>query len=119
MIDELPMLAALGPFTEKGIEIRDAQELRVKESDRIATLATNLKKMGAQVEEFPDGLRVAGRSVGPLRGATIEPAADHRIAMAFAIAALAATGKTTIRDSDCVAVSFPGFFTTLDRVIER
>jgi 3-phosphoshikimate 1-carboxyvinyltransferase len=119
MIDELPMLAALGPFTEKGIEIRDAQELRVKESDRIATLATNLKKMGAQVEEFPDGLRVAGRSAGPLRGATIEPAADHRIAMAFAIAALGATGRTTIRDSDCVAVSFPDFFTTLARVAER
>ena len=119
MIDELPMLAALAPFTEKGIEIRDAQELRVKESDRIATLAANLKKMGAQVEEFPDGLRVAGRSSVALRGAVIEPEGDHRIAMAFAIAALGATGKSTIRDSDCVAVSFPDFFTTLDRVAER
>ncbi len=119
MIDELPMLAALGPFTEQGIEIRDARELRVKESDRIATLATNLKKMGAQVEEFPDGLRVAGRSAGPLRGSTIEPQGDHRIAMAFSIAALGATGKTTIRDSDCVSISFPDFFTTLARVTGR
>ncbi len=119
LIDELPMLAALGPYTEQGIEIRDAQELRVKESDRITTLAANLKKMGAQVEEFPDGLRVAGRSSAPFRGAVIEPEGDHRIAMAFSIAALGATGKTTIRDSDCVAVSFPGFFTTLDRVTER
>ncbi len=119
MIDELPMLAALGPFTENGIEIRDAQELRVKESDRIATLAANLKSMGARVEEFPDGLRVAGRSAGPLHAASIDPQGDHRIAMAFAIAALAATGKTTIRDSDCVSISFPDFFTTLARVADR
>ena len=92
LIDELPMLAALGPYTEHGIEIRDAAELRVKESDRIAALAENLKRMGATVEERPDGLRVAGRSAGKLHGAEIEPHGDHRIAMAFAVAGLAAEG---------------------------
>jgi len=116
MIDELPMLAALGPFTEKGIEIHDAQELRVKESDRIATLAEGLRRMGAQVEEFPDGLRVAGRGAGKLKGATVEPHGDHRIAMALAVAALGAEGDTTIRDAECVGVSFPGFFEVLDQL---
>ncbi len=90
VIDELPMLAALGPYTEQGIEIRDAAELRVKESDRIAALAENLRRMGATVEERPDGLRVEGRAAGKLRGAEIEPHGDHRIAMAFAVAALGA-----------------------------
>lgn len=113
MIDELPMLAALGPFTERGIEIRGAQELRVKESDRIAALAESLRRMGAEVEEFPDGLRVAGQSVGRLRGATVDPHGDHRIAMALAVAALGAEGETVIRNSECVAVSFPGFFSLL------
>ena len=116
MIDELPMLAALGPFTEKGIEIHDAKELRVKESDRIATLAEGLRAMGAQVEEFPDGMRVAGRSAGKLRGAKVDPQGDHRIAMALAVAALGAEGDTTIRDADCVGVSFPEFFDTLERL---
>src|SRR5580704_8016308 len=116
MIDELPMLAALGPFTEKGIEIRGAQELRVKESDRIATLAAGLQRMGATVEEFPDGLRVEGRSAGRLRGAKVDPAGDHRIAMALSMAALGAQGDTVIRDADCVAVSYPGFFETLGRL---
>jgi len=123
LIDELPMLAALGPYTERGIEIRDAQELRVKESDRIAALVENLRRMGAQVEERPDGLRVAGRSSASpgaaLRGAEIDPHGDHRIAMAFAIAALAAEGESVIRDADCAAVSFPDFFSTLDRLAER
>jgi 3-phosphoshikimate 1-carboxyvinyltransferase len=116
MIDELPMLAALGPFSEKGIEIRGAQELRVKESDRIATISAGLRRMGAHVEEFPDGLRVEGRSAGKLRGAKVEPAGDHRIAMALAIAALGADGDTVIRNADCVAVSFPEFFATLERL---
>jgi len=116
MIDELPMLAALGPFTEKGIEIHDAKELRVKESDRIATLAEGLRRMGARVEEFPDGMRVEGRSAGKLKGAKIDPRGDHRIAMALAVAALGAEGETVIRESECVAVSFPEFFTTLDRL---
>ena len=114
MIDELPMLAALGPFTEKGIEIHDAQELRVKESDRIATIAAGLRAMGASVEEFPDGMRVAGKT--KLRGAKVESHGDHRIAMALSVAALGATGDTTIKDSDCVGVSFPEFFATMERL---
>ena len=119
LIDELPMLAALGPYTEKGIEIRDAKELRVKESDRIRALAENLKRMGAEVEELPDGLRVAGRSAGRLKGAEIDPRGDHRVAMAFAVAALGAEGNTTIKDAGCAAVSFPNFFDLIDSVVER
>lgn len=116
MIDELPMLAALGSFTEKGIEIHDAQELRVKESDRIAALAEGLRKMGARAQEFPDGMQVEGRAAGKLRGAKVDPRGDHRVAMALAVAALGAEGETTIRDAECVAVSFPDFFTTLERL---
>jgi 3-phosphoshikimate 1-carboxyvinyltransferase len=119
VIDELPMLAALGPYTEEGIEIRDASELRVKESDRIAALAENLRRMGAAVEERPDGLKVAGRGAGKLHGAEIEPRGDHRIAMAFAVAGLAAEGPTTIRDADCVGVSYPGFFEDLRQLTEH
>ena len=118
VIDELPMLAALGPFTDEGIEIRDAAELRVKESDRIAALAENLRRMGGKVEEFPDGLKVAGRTAGKLRGAVIEPHGDHRIAMAFAVAALGAEGPTTIRDAECAGVSYPAFYEDLARVAE-
>jgi 3-phosphoshikimate 1-carboxyvinyltransferase len=119
LIDELPAIAVLGPYTEEGIEIRNAAELRVKESDRIAVLAENLRRMGAQVEELPDGLRVAGRSAGRLHGAEIDPHGDHRMAMAFAIAALGAEGETTIRDAECAAVSYPEFFPTLERLVER
>jgi 3-phosphoshikimate 1-carboxyvinyltransferase len=119
VIDELPMLAALGPYTEEGIEIRNAAELRVKESDRIAALAENLRRMGATVDERPDGLRVEGRKAGRLRGAEIEPHGDHRIAMAFAVAALAADGPSLIRDAGCAAVSYPTFFQDLERVAER
>jgi 3-phosphoshikimate 1-carboxyvinyltransferase len=118
LIDELPMLAALGPYTEQGIEIRDAAELRVKESDRIAALAQNLKRMGAKVEERPDGLRVEGRTAGKLHGAEIDPRGDHRIAMAFAVAALAASGETRILTADCAAVSYPAFFQELRRLAE-
>ena len=116
MIDELPMLAALGPFTEKGIEIHDAQELRVKESDRIAALAAGLRNMGARVEEFPDGMRIEGRSGGKLRGAKVDPQGDHRIAMALSVAALGADGDTHVLDADCAAVSFPAFYSTLERL---
>ncbi len=119
LIDELPMLAALGPFTEQGIEIREARELRVKESDRIAALALNLRRMGAKVEEFAYGLKVAGKSAGKLRGAKLDPRGDHRIAMACAVAALGAEGKSVIRDAACAAVSFPNFFKTLDQLLER
>jgi 3-phosphoshikimate 1-carboxyvinyltransferase len=119
LIDELPMLAALGPYTEQGVEIRDAGELRVKESDRIAVVAENLRRMGARVEERPDGLRVEGRSAGRLRGAEIDPHGDHRIAMAFAVAALGADGPTRICDPGCAAVSFPNFFSLLEHLAER
>ena len=119
VIDELPMLAALGPFTEEGIEIRNAEELRIKESDRIAVLVENLRRMGAKVEERQDGLRVAGRSAGKVRGAEIESRGDHRIAMAFAVAGLAAEGPTVIRESECAGVSYPAFFKELDRLAER
>jgi 3-phosphoshikimate 1-carboxyvinyltransferase len=119
LIDELPAIAVLGPFTEDGIEIRDAAELRVKESDRISALAENLRRMGAQVEERPDGLRVEGRSAGRLHGAEIEPHGDHRMAMAFAVVALGAEGETVIRDAECAGVSFPDFFSTLERLVER
>ena len=74
--------------------------------------------MGAQVEERPDGLRIAGRSAGRLHGAEIEPRSDHRVAMAFAVAALGAEGETLIQDAECAGVSFPGFFTTLERLVE-
>jgi 3-phosphoshikimate 1-carboxyvinyltransferase len=114
LIDELPVLAVLGTQTEEGLSFRGAAELRVKESDRIAVVAENLKRLGAEVEEFPDGLRVAGRQ--KLQGAEIETHGDHRIAMAFAVAGLVAEGTTLIRDSGCVDVSFPEFFQTLSRV---
>jgi 3-phosphoshikimate 1-carboxyvinyltransferase len=119
LIDELPMLAALGPFTENGIEFRDASELRVKESDRIAALAENLKRMGATVEERPDGLKVEGRKAGKLHGAEIDSKGDHRIAMAFAIAGLAAEGETVIRGAECAGVSYPTFFEDLKRVAQH
>jgi 3-phosphoshikimate 1-carboxyvinyltransferase len=114
LIDELPVLAVLGTQTEEGLSFRGAAELRVKESDRIAVVAENLKRLGAEVEEFPDGLRVAGRQ--KLQGTEIETHGDHRIAMAFAVAGLVAEGTTLIRDSGCVDVSFPEFFQTLSRV---
>lgn len=119
LIDELPMLAALGPYTERGVEIRDAAELRIKESDRIAVLAANLRHMGAHVEERPDGLRVEGKGAGRLHGAEIDPADDHRMAMAFTIAALGAYSPSVIRDAECVAISYPDFFSVLDRIVER
>lgn len=119
VIDELPMLAALGPYTQEGIEIRDAKELRVKESDRIAVLVENLRRLGATVEERPDGLKVEGRRAGKLRGAEIEPHGDHRMAMAFAVAGLGAEGETVIRDADCAGVSYPGFFADLRRLAEQ
>jgi len=113
LIDELPVLAVLGTQTEQGLSFHGAAELRVKESDRIAAAAENLRRMGARVEEFPDGLSVAGQQT--LRGAEIESHGDHRIAMAFAVAGLIAEGVTLIRDSACVDISFPGFFDELAR----
>jgi 3-phosphoshikimate 1-carboxyvinyltransferase len=117
LIDELPVLAAIGPYTSGGIRIRDAKELRVKESDRIALVARNLRAMGAEVEEFEDGLDVPGGQT--LHGATIDSGGDHRIAMAFSVAALRAEGETLIQGAESAAISFPEFFDLLDLVAER
>ena len=117
LIDELPVLAAIAPYTSGGIRIRDAKELRVKESDRIALVAKNLRAMGAEVEEFEDGLDVPGGQT--LHGATIDSGSDHRIAMAFSVAALRAEGDTLITGAESAAISFPEFFDLLDKVAER
>ena len=116
LIDEIPVLASIAPYTEKGMEIRDARELRVKESDRIAAIARNLRAMGAEVEEREDGLRIPGNQ--RLLGAEIDCCGDHRIAMAFAIAALRASGKTAIRGADAAAVSCPAFFEMLESITQ-
>jgi 3-phosphoshikimate 1-carboxyvinyltransferase len=112
LIDEIPALAILGSQAG-GLEIRDARELRVKESDRIATIAANLRAMGAELEEHADGLTIAGRQ--RLRGTEIETKGDHRIAMAFTVAGLVASGGTRILQAECADVSFPGFYEALAR----
>jgi 3-phosphoshikimate 1-carboxyvinyltransferase len=117
LIDELPVLAAIAPYTRGGIRIRDARELRVKESDRIALVANNLRAMGAEVTEFEDGLDVPGGQT--LHGAVIDSGSDHRIAMAFSVAALRAQGDTLIQGAEAAAISFPEFFDLLDLVAER
>jgi 3-phosphoshikimate 1-carboxyvinyltransferase len=117
LIDELPVLAAIAPYTSGGIRIRDAKELRVKESDRIALVVKNLRAMGAEVAEFEDGLDVPGGQT--LHGSTIDSGGDHRIAMAFAVAALRAQGDTLIQGSESANISFPEFFDLLDQVAER
>jgi 3-phosphoshikimate 1-carboxyvinyltransferase len=117
LIDEIPVLAAIAPYTEHGIRIRDAKELRVKESDRIAAIAMNLRAMGARIEEHEDGLTVPGGQ--KLHGAEIDAFGDHRIAMAFAVAALRAEGATCIQGADAATISFPTFFQTLDTLVQR
>jgi 3-phosphoshikimate 1-carboxyvinyltransferase len=117
LIDELPVIAAIAPYTREGITIRDAKELRVKESDRIALVAKNLKAMGAEFTEHEDGLTIPGNQ--QLHGAQIDSGSDHRIAMAFSIAALRATGDTEIHGAEAAAISFPEFFTYLDSLAQR
>jgi len=117
LIDEIPVLAAIAPYSEQGIEVRDAKELRVKESDRIAAVAANLRLMGAQMEEREDGLRIPGGQT--LHGAELDSFGDHRIAMAFAVAALRANGETMIRGAESAAISYPAFFQALEEVTER
>lgn len=117
LIDELPVLAVIAPYTREGIEIRDAQELRVKESDRIALVARNLRTMGAQCEEREDGLMVPGSQ--KLHGAEIDSGGDHRIAMAFSVAALHAEGDSVIHGAESAKISFPEFFQMLESVVER
>ncbi|MDQ3220446.1 MAG: 3-phosphoshikimate 1-carboxyvinyltransferase [Acidobacteriota bacterium] len=110
LIDEIPILAVAGTQVDGGLEIRNASELRIKESDRISAVVENLRKMNASVEEFEDGLRV---EKSYLKGATVDSFGDHRIAMAFAVAGLLADGETEILGAECAAISFPGFFDTL------
>jgi 3-phosphoshikimate 1-carboxyvinyltransferase len=116
LIDELPVLCILGAVAEGRTVIRDASELRVKESDRIGVLVTGLRALGVSVQERPDGMEIEG---GRLRGGTVDAAGDHRIAMAFAIAGLLAEEPVTVRGAESVAVSFPGFFETLEAVTGR
>ena len=115
MIDELPLLAVVGTQIPGGLEIRDAEELRLKESDRISATVANLRAMGAAVKEFDDGLRVTPSS---LHGAPIKAYGDHRVAMAFSVAALLADGDSEIDDSECVRISFPEFYDALDTMVE-
>jgi len=117
LIDEIPVLAAIAPYTRDGIRIRDARELRVKESDRIALVVQNLRAMGAEVTEHEDGMDVPGNQT--LHGATINSGGDHRIAMAFAIAALKAEGDTLIQGAEAASISFPEFWNILDNITER
>jgi 3-phosphoshikimate 1-carboxyvinyltransferase len=117
LIDELPILAVAGTQVEGGLVIRDAGELRLKETDRVRAVCENLRAMGAEVEEFADGLAVRGRTL--LRGARVNAYGDHRIAMAFSVAALVAEGETEIEGAECVSISFPEFFNLLESVVER
>jgi len=117
LIDEIPVLAAIAPYTENGMKIRDARELRVKESDRIALVVKNLRAMGAEVTEHEDGMDIPGGQ--RLHGGVVDSGMDHRIAMAFSIAALRAEGETEIRGAEAASISFPEFFTWLDELAVR
>ena len=116
LIDELPTIAMMACFAEGTTVIRDAAELKVKESNRIAIMVENLHAMGADVEETEDGMIIHGGK--PLHGAVIDSHKDHRIAMTFAVAALAAEGETEIHDADCVNISYPAFYEELERLTE-
>jgi len=117
LIDELPLLAVVGTQVPGGIQIRDAEELRLKESDRLQATADNLRAMGAEVDEFDDGIAVSGPT--QLHGAAIDSYNDHRIAMAFSVAALIAEGETDIKNAECVGISFPEFFSLLNTLAQR
>lgn len=113
LIDEIPVLAVLGAATEEGLTVRDAGELRIKETDRIHTVVENLRLMGVEAEELPDGMMIPGRQ--KLHAAKLDSSGDHRIAMAFAVAALRADGESVIEGADAASVSFPEFWDTLER----
>jgi 3-phosphoshikimate 1-carboxyvinyltransferase len=114
LIDEIPVLAVLGAATEQGLTVKDASELRLKETDRIRTVIENLRRMGVQAEELPDGFVVPGRQ--KFRAAQFDSFGDHRIAMAFAVAALRCDGESAIEGAEAASVSFPEFWNTLDAV---
>ena len=116
LIDEIPVLAVLGAASEEGLTVRDARELRIKETDRVATVVENLRRMGVEAEELPDGMVIPGRQ--RFRAAEFDSFGDHRIAMAFAVAALAADGPCVIRDAGAASVSFPAFWETLQGVAQ-
>src|SRR5208283_2758780 len=116
LIDEIPVLCILGALSTDGLIVRDAAELRVKETDRIATVADNLHRMGIQVTAKHDGLEIPGRQ--HFHAAEIDSFGDHRIAMAFAVAALAADGPSLIRNSRAASVSYPEFYATLREVVQ-
>ena len=116
LIDELPMIAAMACMAEGKTVIRDAAELKVKESNRIAVMVENLKAMGAHVDETEDGMVIHGKR--PLRGASIDSKKDHRIAMTFAVTALCADGVTDIKDAECVDISYPGFYHDLEQLMK-
>ena len=116
LIDEIPMIAVMACFAEGITTIKDAQELKVKESNRIDTVVTNLKAMGAHIEATDDGMIIEGGY--PLHGAVIDSHLDHRIAMSFAIGALGADGETRIEGADCVKISYPEFYQTLEKLIQ-
>lgn len=115
LIDEIPVLAVLGAASEEGLTVRDARELRIKETDRIATVAENFRRMGVEIEELPDGMLVPGRQ--RFRAAELDSFGDHRIAMAFAVAALRAEGESVMRNAEAASVSFPEFWETLGRAV--
>ena len=117
LIDELPMIAVLGTQLPGGLKIRDASELRVKETDRIAATVQNLRAMGAEVEEHEDGMTIKGGD--SLHGAKLNSFGDHRIAMAFSVAALIADDESEIVGAECVSVSFPEFYELLESVVKR
>ena len=114
VIDEIPILAVLGAASRRGLTIRDAAELRVKETDRIKTVADNLRRMGIEVELYGDGMKIAGRQ--RFRAAKLDSFGDHRIAMAFAVAALCADGPSVIQNAEAASVSFPEFFDLLSEI---
>jgi len=117
LIDEIPVLAVLGAATEEGLTVRDAGELRIKETDRIRTVVENLRRMGIEAEELPDGMTIPGRR--KFRAASLDSWGDHRIAMAFAIAALAADGGSEIIGAEAASVSFPEFWKVLASVSQQ
>jgi 3-phosphoshikimate 1-carboxyvinyltransferase len=114
LIDEIPVLAVLGAASEKGLVVRDGQELRIKETDRIATVADNFRRMGIEIEVTPDGMSIPGKQ--KFRAAAFDSFGDHRIAMAFAVAALAGDGDSTIENADAASVSFPEFWNILEKL---
>ncbi len=116
LIDEIPVLAVLGAATEEGLTVRDASELRIKETDRIRTVVENLRRLGVAAEETPDGMIIPGRQ--NFHAAEFDSFGDHRVAMAFAVAALQAGGESVIHGAEAASVSFPEFWDTLSRCVE-